>query len=276
MSYVLYIIPQMQTNNHKITALVITYNEIGYIEKCIESISFADEIIVVDSYSDDGTYEYLLDHPKVKVIQKTFENFTKQKSFALSQASNDWILFNDADEIVTEALRKEIAQVIGSENTHSAYWFYKKFMFKNRSLNFCAWRTDKNYRLFKKSKVKFTSKRIVHETLEVEGTTGIFKQKLIHYSYKNYHDYKAKMLSYGRFKAKEAFLKEKQFSYSKLILKPLWKFSYHFIVRLGFLDATKGFIVSYLSALGEIERYLELRRLQSSPKTVYTYKPAEA
>lgn len=267
---------QIHKNKGKLTALIITYNEMGYIERCINSMGFADEIIVVDSYSDDGTYEYLLGHPKVKVLQKTFENFTKQKSFALSQASNDWILFNDADEIVTEALRNEIAQVLNSENTHNAYWFYKKFMFKNKSLNFCAWRTDKNYRLFKKSKVKFTSKRIVHETLEVEGTTGIFKEKLIHYSYKNYQDYKAKMLSYGRFKAKEAFLKEKQFSYSKLILKPLWKFSYHFFVRLGFLDAKKGLIVSYLSALGEIERYLELRRLQASPKTVYSYKHAEA
>lgn len=263
-------------NKRSLTALVITYNEIGYIEKCIESISFADEIIVVDSYSTDGTYEYLLNHPQVTVLQKTFKNFTDQKTFALAQASNDWVLFNDADEIVTEALRKEIGQVLISEKTHSAYWFYKKFMFKNESLNFCAWRTDKNYRLFKKSKVQFTSKRIVHETLEVVGTTGIFKEKLIHYSYKNYNDYKEKMLSYGRFKAKEAFLRDKQFSYSKLILKPVWKFSYHFIVRLGFLDSRKGFIVSYLSALGEIERYLELRRLQSSPQGVFSYKPIKA
>ncbi len=263
-------------NKSKLTALIITYNEIGYIEHCIDSMAFADEIIVVDSYSDDGTYEYLLDHPKVKVIQRTFENFTDQKSFALSQASNDWILFNDADEVVTDKLRNEIQGVLGSKNSHSAYWFYKKFMFENSSLNFCAWRTDKNYRLFRKSKVKFSSKRIVHETLEVDGTTGIFKEKLIHYSYKNYQDYKEKMLSYGRFKAKEAFMKEKRFSYLKLLLKPIWKFSYHFIVRLGFLDTRKGLIVSYLSALGEIERYLELRRLQSSPRTVFAYKPAKA
>ena len=266
----------IQKHKRRLTALVITYNEIGYIEKCIESIAFADEIIVVDSFSNDGTYEFLVNHPKVKVLQKTFENFTNQKTFALAQASNDWILFNDADEIVTPALQKEIGQVLNSENTHSAYWFYKKFMFKNRSLNFCAWRTDKNYRLFKKSKVKFSSKRIVHETLEVDGTTGIFKEKLIHYSYKNYQDYKEKMLSYGRFKAKEAFMKEKQFSYLRLLLKPIWKFTYHFIIRLGFLDARKGLIVSYLSARGEIERYLELRRLESTPRTIFTYKTAKA
>lgn len=266
----------IQQHQRKLTALVITYNEIGYIEKCIDSISFADEIIVVDSYSTDGTYEYLLHHPRVKVIQKTFENFTNQKTFALAQASNDWILFTDADEIVTEALKNEICEVLKSKQTHNAYWFYKKFMFKKSSLNFCAWRTDKNYRLFKKSKVKFSTKRIVHETLEVQGSTGIFNEKLIHYSYKNYQDYKEKMLSYGRFKAKEAFMKEKQFSYLKLLLKPIWKFSYHFILRLGFLDARKGLIVSYLSARGELERYLELKRLETSSRTVFTYKTAKA
>lgn len=265
-----------QKHKRKLTALVITYNEIGYIEKCIESILFADEIIVVDSYSDDGTYEYLQNHPKVRVIQKTFKNFTDQKSYSLSQASNDWVLFTDADEVVTKTLRSEIENVLSSQNPKSAYWFYKKFMFKNSPLHFCAWRTDKNYRLFRKSKVRFSSKRIVHETLEVNGSSGIFKEKLIHYSYKNYKDYKSKMLSYGRFKAKEAYLSEKRFSYYKLILKPIWKFSYHFIIRLGFLDARKGFIVSYLSALGEIERFTELRRLHLGSPPVFSYNPVEA
>ena len=79
----------MPQTKEKITALIITYNEIGYIEKCIASISFADEIIVVDSYSTDGTYEYLLNHPKVRVIQNPFKNFTAQKSFTLKQATNE-------------------------------------------------------------------------------------------------------------------------------------------------------------------------------------------
>ncbi len=265
-------------DRRKLTALIITYNEIGYIERCLKSVSFADEIVVVDSYSTDGTYEYLLEQTNVKVVQKRFKNFTDQKTFALTQATNDWILFNDADEVVTKALQSEIENVLASKKPHNAYWFYKKFMFKNSSLNFCAWRTDKNYRLFRKSKVKFSSKRIVHETLEVEGTTGIFKEKLIHYSYKNYHDYKSKMISYGRFKAKEAFMKERKFTYLKLFLKPVWKFSYHFIIRLGFLDLHRGLIVSYLSAIGEIERYTELKKLEATATTkpVFNYKPAKA
>lgn len=81
----------MSSPDNKISALIVTYNEMGYIEKCIESISFIDEIIVVDSYSTDGTYEYLKEHLRVKVIQNPFENFTLQKSFAPKQASYDWV-----------------------------------------------------------------------------------------------------------------------------------------------------------------------------------------
>ena len=98
----------MIDQSEKISALIITYNEMGYIEKCIDSIQFADEIIVVDSYSTDGTYEYLKNHPKVRVIQNEFENYTAQKSFALKWASHDWVLFLDADEVVTDKLRNEI------------------------------------------------------------------------------------------------------------------------------------------------------------------------
>ena len=183
-----------RTPKQKLSALIITYNEMGYIEKCIDSVSFADEILVVDSYSTDGTYEYLLEHPKVNVIQNPFENFTAQKSFTLKQASNDWVLFLDADEVVTENLQKEIIETINNPNAHEAYWFYRKFMFQNEPLNFSGWQTDKNHRLFRKSKAHFTDRKIVHETLVVDGKSGILKEKLTHYCYKNYQDYKGKML----------------------------------------------------------------------------------
>ena len=112
----------------KLSALIITYNEIGYIERCIKSVSFADETLVVDSYSTDGTYEYLLEHPKVRVIQHPFENFTAQKSYALSQSSHDWTLFVDADEVVTPALRSEIIETIQKPNACEAYWFNINFL----------------------------------------------------------------------------------------------------------------------------------------------------
>lgn len=262
----------MPQTKEKLSALIITYNEIGYIEKCIESVSFADEIIVVDSYSTDGTYEYLLNHPKVKVIQNPFKNFTVQKSFTLKQATNDWVLFLDADEVVTNELQNEISNTINDTPDHVAYWFYRKFMFQNERLRFSGWQTDKNYRLFRKSKVNFSDKRIVHETLDIKGTSGKFKNKLTHYCYKNYEVYKGKMLMYGRLKAKEAFSKNKRFSYTLLVIKPMWKFFNSYFIRLGFLDGKKGMVICYLDALCDVERYRELQRLEREEQWSTVFK----
>ncbi|MGB7395166.1 MAG: glycosyltransferase family 2 protein [Pricia sp.] len=251
----------MKTGQHtKISAVIITYNEIGYIERCIASVSFADEIIVVDSYSSDGTYEYLCAHPKVTVFQHPFQDFTKQKTFAMKQASNDWVLFLDADEVVSYNLGQEILETV-QEPLHVAYWFYRKFMFKSSHLRFSGWQTDKNYRLFQKSKVKFCQDRRVHECLEIDGSSGILKERLIHRSYKDFEDYKAKMVHYGQLKALQYHEKGKSVNALKLMAAPFWKFFYNYTVRLGILDGKKGLIICYLNALSDLERYRYYRLL---------------
>jgi len=257
----------LKTGQHqKISAVIITYNEIGYIERCIASVAFADEIIVVDSYSSDGTYEYLSAHPDVKVIQHPFQDFTKQKTFAMKQALNDWVLFLDADEVVTESLKLEIREVTNGPSTNTAYWFYRKFMFKNAHLRFSGWQTDKNYRLFRKSKVSFCQERRVHECLEIEGSSGVLKERLLHYSYKKYGDYKQKMLRYGQLKAQQCHAHGKSAHPIKLLLAPIWKFFYNYTVRLGILDGKKGIIICYLNALSDVERYREYRQLTRKAK----------
>jgi len=253
----------------KISALVITYNEMGYIEKCIDSVLFADEIVVVDSFSTDGTYEFLKNHPKVEIIQCPFENFTAQKNFALKQANNDWVLFVDADEVVGDKLQKEIVETVNNPNACEAYWFYRKFMFQNQTLHFSGWQTDKNHRLFRKSKARFTDKKLVHETLDVDGKSCILKEHLMHYCYKDYEDYEGKMLRYGQLRAKEYFYEEKQFNYLLMVVKPAWKFLSHYIIRLGFLDGKKGVIISYLNALSVYERYKELKKLEKKNGLTY-------
>ncbi|MEM8506430.1 MAG: glycosyltransferase family 2 protein [Bacteroidota bacterium] len=270
----------MSTPKQQLSALVITYNEIGYIEKCVDAISFADEIIVVDSYSTDGTFEYLKHHPNVRVIQRSFLNFTDQKSFALQQAAHDWILFVDADEVVSTGLKTEIQHTINRKDACEAYWFYRKFMYQDSPLHYSGWQTDKNHRLFRKSKATFSQKKMVHETLKVEGRSGFFSQKLIHFCYKDYLDYKSKMLHYGKLRAQEELIKGNRFSYLKLMAKPAWKFLYNYVVRLGFLDMKKGLNVCYLNALSVYTRYDELRRLEilqrssTFPKVVHKHKLA--
>ncbi|WP_224484560.1 glycosyltransferase family 2 protein [Robertkochia aurantiaca] len=248
--------------NPVLSAVIITFNEIDHIKECIASIDFADEIIAVDSYSSDGTWEWLKSHPQITAVQHPFRNFTEQKNFALAQATGKWVYFLDADERVTPALKEEISEVIALTDSHDAYWNYRSFMFQNKRLYFSGWQTDKVYRLFKREKCRFTDKRIVHETLEVNGTEGYLKEKLIHYSYKDFDDYRSKMLHYGRLKAVEAHRQGKSWTIFHQYLRPTWKFFNHFFLRMGFLDGSKGATISYLNALGVFERYRELKKLK--------------
>ena len=187
----------------------------------------------------------------------------------MALANNDWVLFVDADEVVTTELQKEILSTINDDQACEAYWFYRKFMFEDRPLRFSGWQTDKNHRLFRKSKVKFTDRKLVHETLEVNGSSCILTEKLTHYCYKNFEDYKGKMLKYGRLKAKEAFYKEVKFTYLGMFFRPLWKFFNHYVIRLGILDGKKGVTICYLNALGVLERFRELKRLERKNEIAY-------
>ena len=256
--------PFIGEKTNKISAILITYNEDIHINAVLENVKFADEIIVVDSFSTDGTIEKIKEHPNVKLIQRPFLNYTDQKSFALEQATNDWVIFLDADERIPDRLRNEIlATVNSSEPTADAYYFYRTFMFKNKVLHFSGWQSDKNYRLFKKSKVHFTEERIVHETLVVDGESDVLKNKLVHYSYKNYEDYKGKMIKYGQMKAVEELKKDYAPNFYHFVFRPFYKFFNHYILRFGILDGKKGVIICYLNALGVYSRYKELKRLRN-------------
>lgn len=253
----------MKTEASKISALLITFNEIEHIDAVLENLSFADEIIVVDSFSTDGTAEVAAKAEGVQLIQRPFKSFTDQKSFALEQASYPWILFTDADERIPENLKEEILTTVREiENPASAYYFRRTFMFKDEVLRFSGWQSDKNFRLWQKQRCHFDPERIVHETLIVSGPTAVLQNKLIHYSYSSYEDYKAKMVKYGQMKAREEFARGKRFLWPARWLRPWYKFFNHYFLRLGILDGKKGMIISYLNALGVHARYKELIRLR--------------
>lgn len=248
---------------NKISAVFITLNEVTNIDQVLTNVQFADEIIVVDSFSTDGTVERIKNRPKVKLIQRPFLNYTDQKAYAMNQASHDWVLFMDADERLTDKLKNEILVTINNEPKAVAYFFYRTFMFGNKILRFSGWQSDKNYRLFRKSKVSFTKDRIVHETLIVDGVVDVLKHKLIHFSYKDYADYKGKMIKYGQMKAQEELNKNYDPNLYHFVFRPFYKFLNHFVFRFGFLDGKKGIIISYLNALGVYSRYKELKKLRT-------------
>lgn len=243
--------------------MVITYNEEQNIKNILDDFAFADEIIVVDSFSTDKTFEIASSFKNVKVVQRSFDNFASQRNYALSLASNSWILFLDADERLTPELQQEISFIINQENSVSAYFIRRNFMFENKKLRFSGWQTDKIIRLFRKENAIYNLKKIVHEKLIIQGKTGKLKNKLIHHSYSNYHDYKQKMIFYGQLKAQEEVLKETSPNFFHFYIRPAYQFLNQYLVRFGFLDGKKGIIICYLNALSVAVRFQELKKIKA-------------
>lgn len=248
-------------NRNKISGLVITYNEEKNIEDLIQNLDFVDEFIIVDSYSTDNTLKIIEQYPHIRLIKNVFNDYASQRNLALSQANNPWILFIDADERITDGLKHEILEVINDEEAKDAYYFYRTFMFKNQRLHFSGWQTDKNIRLFKNGKAKYIDTKLVHEKLIVDGSIGVLKSKLIHFSYNSYSIYKNKMVAYGKLKAKELHAKGLKPTVFHFYIKPIYKFLHSYFIRLGILDGKKGVIISYLNALSIYVRYPELKKL---------------
>ena len=174
----------------QLSVIIPTYNEIDYIEYAIKSISFANEIIVIDSFSTDGTKEKAI-ALGCKVLDRKFDNFSSQKNYAISYATGDWILFIDADERVSQKLKIEILSEI-DKNTHAGYKLSFPHFYMNR---FLYHKVDKVLRLVKNKNIKFSGD--VHEKLHVEGSVGTLKNFMIHYTYKGlFHLIQKKVIFY--------------------------------------------------------------------------------
>jgi len=251
----------------QLSGVLITYNEEKHIEEAIRNISFADEIIVVDSFSTDKTIEKLKNFPQVKVIQRAFTNFPEQRNFAMEQAKGKLILFLDADERIPKKLQKEIAQTIVKPTTENAYYFKRRFVINGRTLRFSGLQTDKVHRLIKNGKASYNLTKPVHEQLLVEGESGILQNYLQHYFFDDYASYKQKKDFYAELKAQELFDKNKKPTFVNLYLKPIYKFIYNYIFRLGILDGKAGYMICHLKAYGVWYRYKCLEKLISASKT---------
>lgn len=247
----------------KVSGLIITYNEEKNIREVLECFDFCDEIIIIDSFSTDNTLEIAKTNPNVKIIQNKFEDFTKQRNLALDHANNEWVLFLDGDERITPALKIEIIDELNRPNKKDAYYFYRKFFFAGKPIHYSGTQTDKNFRLFKKSKARYISEKKVHETLEVSGTIGELKNKLLHFSVSDYKSYKQKMVHYGILKGQELANKGKKFTTITQYTKTAFKFFKAYILRLGILDGKEGYQLSYLQALSVYETYESLKKEQN-------------
>jgi glycosyltransferase involved in cell wall biosynthesis len=251
----------IQDKKIHLSALIITYNEEHNIKEVLADLDFADEILVIDSFSTDKTIEIAESFSNVKVTQHTFENYAIQRNFAISLAKGTWILFLDADERLTPALKNEIIQTIQNKASDTAYYFNRTFMFCNKKLHYSGWQTDKIIRLFRKEKASYSLQKTVHEKLQATGEIGKLKNKLIHHSYTDYLSYKEKMIRYGKLKANEEFTKGIKPNFFHFYLRPSYQFINQYILRLGILDGKKGIVICYLNAFSVYVRFQELKRM---------------
>lgn len=245
----------------KISALLITFNEVNHINQVIENIGFVDEITVVDSFSTDGTFEKLQKLKHVNTIQREFKNFADQRNFALQQANHNWVLFIDADERIPEKLKNEILKEIKTPDDTAGFMMKRLYYFKQKRIRFSGFQTDTTYRLFKKDKVKYIEDKIVHEMPEINGKSKLLNHEMLHYCFNSSLHYKSKMEHYAKLKALELFKKGKKANSYNLYLRPIIKFLTNYIFRLGFLDGKEGFQICYLSAYGVNFRYKALKKL---------------
>jgi glycosyltransferase involved in cell wall biosynthesis len=247
----------------KITAIIPTLNEEIHMEAAIKSVSFADEIIVIDSFSTDNTLA-LAEKNNVKIIKRQFDDFSSQKNFAIDQAKHDWIYILDADERVTLKVQKEILEAVKNPKDFVGFYVRRTFYFSGKKVNYSGFQRDKVIRLFLKKHCKYAG--LVHEKIVTQGKLGFFRHKIDHFSYRNFDHYISKMNHYGAIRAKELHNSGKKVNLFHVLIKPPVRFFIHFFMRLGFLDGFTGFLVAKTQAYGVLTRYIKLWSLNNGMK----------
>jgi glycosyltransferase involved in cell wall biosynthesis len=246
----------------QISAIIITFNEEAFVEKCLESLTgIADEIIVVDSFSTDSTQEICRRY-NVRLITYNFNGYRDQKNYALSLASYQQVLSLDADEALSEELKKSILTI--KEN-----WKYDGYLF-NRLNNYCGqwihhskWYPDRQLRLFDSKKGKWGGFNI-HEKVVMEKGSRVHKVKgdLLHWAYSSYEDHIEKIQKYSTIGANEYFKAGRKAGPFTAVLHCSWSFFRSFILQRGFLDGYKGYLVCSITAYSSYLKYVKLRKLQ--------------
>lgn len=246
----------------KISAIIPAFNEEKNIQEAIRSCAFADEILVVDSFSTDKTVELANSMPKVRLLEHEYINSAAQKNWAIPQAKYKWIFLLDADERTTPALVQEVLTTVNSQPKESAFWIKRKNIFMDKLLNY-AWKGDAVIRLFRRDENKYEAKH-VHAEIISQGKVGKLKHFLLHdtYSTKGYAGYMFKMERYSSWSAYDKKDQQKSITLYHLLLKPAFRFFKQYILKRGFLDGKQGFIIAVFSAWSVFLRYLKIFRLK--------------
>jgi glycosyltransferase involved in cell wall biosynthesis len=248
-----------------LSVIVITKNEAPVIERCLSSVAWADQIVVVDTQSTDGTAE-IAQRLGAKVESTSdWPGFGPQKNRALALATGDWVLSIDADEWVTPALRAEIERVMAGRGVFGAWRMPRRSSFCGRTMRHSGWWPDHVTRLFRLGSARF-SDDLVHERLLVEGVIGTLKEPLSHEAIRDIDDAIGKMRSYSSAGARMMHGRGKSSSLTGAVVHGAWTFIRTYILRAGFLDGREGFMLAVANAEGAYYRYVKLMLLSEKSK----------
>jgi glycosyltransferase involved in cell wall biosynthesis len=245
----------------KISVIIITKNEEENIEDCLNSVVWADEIIVIDSESKDRTIEIAKQFTG-KIFSKKWEGFAKQKRYALGLTSNELVLNLDADERVSEKLRDEIGNI---DFSSEGYFIPRENYFLNKKITTCGWEKDFQLRLFKKSKVKVTEK-LIHEGFVVDGKTDYLKNPLIHYTFTSIEKSFSKINNYSTLQALEVYKTKKKVTSGTIISHGLSAFLRYYFSLKGYKDGIHGLMISLFNSITTLLTYMKIWEYQNFKK----------
>lgn len=246
----------------KLSAVLLTKNEQSIIRDCLESLKWADEIVVVDDFSQDDTLNICREYTD-RIYSRKLEDFGEQRRFSVEQATGDWVLSLDADEIVTPRLKDEIIERI-NRSEYDCFKIRRKTFYLGRPIRFCGWDVAV-VRLFKKGAFAFVPRK-VHEYGIVSGRTGQLRGELLHYSYRSISQHIDKINLYSRLEAEQVFSEGMRLRGLKkplyLFVKPLMHFFHKYILLAGFLDGREGLLISFFTGIGYFFIYAKVWELQ--------------
>ncbi len=242
------------------TAVIITLNEAAHIASALESVRFADEVIVVDSHSTDDTVAIARRYTD-RVIVRDWPGYIAQKNFAAGEARHDWILSIDADERVTPALASEIRALLTGEPACAGYRVPRLSHYLGRWIRSTDWYPDYQLRLYDRRRGQWQG-RYVHESVQVTGGTGRLKADLLHYTYRDVSHHLQTIDKYTSLAARQMFEDGRRAGLRHLALNPTAAFLRNYVARAGFRDGRAGFVISALNSYYVLLKFVKLWELE--------------
>ena len=245
----------------KISVIIITKNEEENIRDCLNSIKWADEILIVDSGSKDKTIEIAKGFTE-KIFEKKWEGFAVQKRYALSLTSNELVLNLDADERVSEKLKEEIQ---GLNFSYDGYFIPRENHFLNKKITTCGWEKDIQLRLFKKSSAKVTEK-LIHEGFVVDGKVDYLKNPIVHFTFTSIEKSFSKINSYSTLQALEVYRNKKKVTSGTIVSHGLSAFLRYYFSLKGYKDGIFGLMISLFNSITTLLTYMKIWEYQNFKK----------